>query len=57
LVTDTTCPTEILEYVSREKIPAVKPEWLVQTIITGKKVAFDGHEKYIVDELDTPTGY
>ena len=51
LVTDSTCASDVLELADKNGIPYVKPEWLVQTIITGKKVDFDGHEKYCVNEI------
>ncbi len=48
LVTDPTCDNDVLEFAEKAGIPFVKPEWLVQTIITGKKVDFAGHIKYSV---------
>jgi len=50
LVTDPTCDPDVLEFAEKAGIPFVKPEWLVQTIITGEKVDFAGHIKYSVTE-------
>jgi len=50
IVTDATCAPEILEKATVANLPLVKPEWLVQTIIAGKRVDYFGHEKYRVDE-------
>lgn len=49
LVTDATCSPEVLADATGKAIPVVKPEWLVQTIITGKKADFMGDEKYLVE--------
>ncbi|CAG7703131.1 unnamed protein product [Allacma fusca] len=46
VVTDSSCSQEVYDKVTANNIPMVKPEWLVQTIITGKKASYSGHERY-----------
>lgn len=36
----------ILDEANTHSIAVVKPEWLVQTIITGEKAHIYGHDKY-----------
>jgi len=55
LVTDATCSPELLDLANETLVPTVKPEWLVQTIITGVKADFMGHEKYRVTPMDEET--
>ena len=52
MVTNSDCPLPVLQLAQEKGIPFVTPEWLVQTIITGERVDFDGHPKYRVQESD-----
>ena len=51
LVTDSSCSQEALDLVKKNNILLVKPEWLVQSIITGKRASYTGHERYSVNPV------
>ncbi|ODM94601.1 Tumor suppressor p53-binding protein 1 [Orchesella cincta] len=44
---------DVLEEAGALTIPVVKPEWLVQTIITGDRAHMYGHDKYKVQYEET----
>lgn len=52
---------DLLKEAKALNLPVVKPEWLVQTIITGEKAHMYGHDKYKIlfnetEESEEPTG-
>ena len=49
VVTDSSCTEEFYDKVSASNIPLVMPEWLVQSIITGERASYTGHDRYKVN--------
>ncbi|XP_029635084.1 uncharacterized protein LOC115210622 isoform X1 [Octopus sinensis] len=46
VITDRSCPPDIIEQADTQHIPLLSTEWVIQCLIHGQKVAFDGHEKF-----------
>lgn len=46
VITDGSCSPDIIEQADSQNIPLSSSEWVIQCLIHGQKVAFDGHEKF-----------
>lgn len=53
VVTDQSCPESILKCAQALDLPVVSAEWVVQSLIHGKKVGYDNHPKYKHDYVPT----
>ncbi|XP_077988652.1 TP53-binding protein 1-like [Glandiceps talaboti] len=51
IVTDRTCPEDLLVKAKNLDLPVVSCEWIIQCLINGKRMAYNGHPKYRHDFL------
>lgn len=57
MLTDASCPANVLSEAEAMGASAVSSEWLIQAIITGKKPDPKAHAKYKYDFVETtPSG-
>lgn len=49
VVSDATCPTNVVKKCQILNVPLVSSEWVAQSIINGHLVDYLGHEKYKYD--------
>ncbi|KAM9317967.1 TP53-binding protein 1 isoform 2-T3 [Pholidichthys leucotaenia] len=55
VVTDHTCPPLVQKSATSQEIPLVSPEWLIQNVISGKRLGFDSRPQYRHDSSDSST--
>ncbi|XP_070542298.1 TP53-binding protein 1-like [Ptychodera flava] len=46
IVTDASCPEDLIDKASQLDIPVVGCEWVIQCLINGRRMAYDGHPRY-----------
>ncbi|MFT7816437.1 tumor suppressor p53-binding protein 1 isoform X4 [Arapaima gigas] len=49
VVTDQSCPPPVLNWAISLDLPLVSPEWLIQSLICGKKLGYRSHAHYQYD--------
>ncbi|MBN3316886.1 TP53B protein, partial [Atractosteus spatula] len=54
LVTDRSCPESVLKCAAALELPAVSPEWLIQSLIVGEQLAYDSQPQYRHDYTPPP---
>ncbi|XP_054718571.1 TP53-binding protein 1-like [Uloborus diversus] len=46
LITNHLCPQDVLQSAKRRKIPIVSSEWIIQSLIAGKRLSYNAHPKF-----------
>ncbi|XP_021358532.1 uncharacterized protein LOC110453742 isoform X2 [Mizuhopecten yessoensis] len=49
IVTDSTCSSSVLRRAKQLGVPVVSTEWMIQNLINGQIMAYDGHPRYRYD--------
>lgn len=49
-VTDDSCPPAVRKSMTSQEVPIVSPEWLVQSVICGERVAFNSRPQHHLDD-------
>ena len=52
VVTDKEIPWDVLQRALESDVAVVSSEWVIQCLITGKRVPYDSHPKYGHDYLE-----
>ncbi|XP_053573707.1 TP53-binding protein 1 isoform X1 [Bombina bombina] len=53
VITDRSCPQSIVKCAQALNLPVISQEWIIQCLITGKKVGYHTHPKYKYDYVSS----
>ena len=46
IITDSSCTPAMVRQAETHSVPLVSTEWVIQSLVNGKPVKYDGHPRY-----------